>query len=95
MQASDGGGEELFGGGAGGDERGFEGVEHGHEFVHLGDDPALFREGREGERHSPKIDHGYVLNCYSFSFRDQSPLGLWAFDRQQKEPSVEMAAPKP
>jgi hypothetical protein len=29
-----------------GGERGFEGVVHGHELVHLGDDPALFGEGR-------------------------------------------------
>ena len=51
------GGEEVFGGGAGGGEGGFEGGEHGHEFVHLGDDPALFGEGREGDRESPQLTH--------------------------------------
>ena len=39
-------GEEGGGGGAGGGERGLEGVEHGHEFVHLGDDPVIFGEER-------------------------------------------------
>jgi hypothetical protein len=46
------GGEKFFGGACG-----FERVDHGHEFVHLGDDPALF-----GERASI-MDRRQLWNC--------------------------------
>ncbi len=47
-QFPDQGGHEVVGNGAGGDELAFQFVDQGHEFVHLGDDAALFSEGWEG-----------------------------------------------